>query len=44
MLFRSVTREGADVVASSPEAFKATIAADTVLWGKVIREMNIKAD
>ena len=39
-----VTREGADVVASSPEAFKATIAADTALWGKVIREMNIKAD
>jgi hypothetical protein len=39
-----VTREGAEVVAGSPEAFKATIAADTVLWGRVIREMNIKAD
>ena len=39
-----VTREGADVVASTPEAFRATIAADTALWSKVIREMNIKAD
>ena len=39
-----VTREGASVVASSPEAFKATITADTALWSKVIREMNIKAD
>jgi tripartite-type tricarboxylate transporter receptor subunit TctC len=39
-----VTREGAEVVASTPEAFRATIAADTALWGRVIREMNIKAD
>lgn len=39
-----ITREGAEVVASSPEAFRATISADTALWGKVIREMNIKAD
>ncbi len=39
-----VTREGAEVVASTPEAFRATIAADTALWSKVIREMNIKAD
>jgi tripartite-type tricarboxylate transporter receptor subunit TctC len=39
-----VTREGADVVASTPEAFRATIAADTALWSKVIREMNIKSD
>ena len=39
-----VPREGAEVVASSPEAFRATVTADTALWGKVIREMNIKAD
>ena len=39
-----VTREGAEVVASTPEVFRATIAADTALWSKVIREMNIKAD
>jgi tripartite-type tricarboxylate transporter receptor subunit TctC len=39
-----VTREGAEVVASTPEAFRATIAADTALWSKVIREMNIRAD
>jgi len=39
-----VTREGASVVASSPEAFRATITTDTALWSKVIREMNIKAD
>jgi tripartite-type tricarboxylate transporter receptor subunit TctC len=39
-----VTREGAEVIASTPEAFRATIAADTILWAKVIREMGIKAD
>ncbi len=39
-----VAREGAEVVASTPEAFRATIAAETALWAKVIREMGIQAD
>lgn len=39
-----VTREGAEVVASTPDAFRATIARETALWAKVIREMGIKAE
>ncbi len=37
-------REGADLVASTPEYFHKLIATDTALWSKVIREMGIKAD
>jgi tripartite-type tricarboxylate transporter receptor subunit TctC len=39
-----VTKEGAQVVASTPEAFRATIAKETALWGRVIRDMGIKAE
>lgn len=39
-----VAREGAEIVASTPESFRATIAAETALWAKVIREMGIQAD
>jgi tripartite-type tricarboxylate transporter receptor subunit TctC len=39
-----VTREGAEVIASTPEAFRATIADETALWAKVIREMGIRAE
>ena len=39
-----VTREGAEVIASTPDAFGATIARETALWSKVIREMGIKAE
>jgi tripartite-type tricarboxylate transporter receptor subunit TctC len=39
-----LTRDGADVVASTPEAFRARIAADTALWAKVIKEMNLRAE
>lgn len=39
-----VTREGAEVVASTPEEFRATIAKETALWAKVIREMGIGAE
>jgi tripartite-type tricarboxylate transporter receptor subunit TctC len=39
-----VINDGVEVVASTPDAFRATIATDTALWGKVIREMKIKAD
>jgi tripartite-type tricarboxylate transporter receptor subunit TctC len=39
-----VAREGAEIVAGTPEAFRATIAAETALWDKVIKEMGIKAD
>jgi hypothetical protein len=38
-----VTREGAEVIASTPEAFRDTIAAETALWARVLREMGIKA-
>jgi len=36
-------REGAEVVASTPEYFRKVIATDIALWSKVIREMGIKA-
>jgi len=39
-----VARDGAEVAASTPEAFRATIAADTALWAKVIRDMGIRAE
>ena len=38
------TREGAEIVASTPEYFRKLIATDIALWGKVIREMGLKAD
>ena len=38
-----LAREGADVVASSPEYFGKVIADETALWRKVIGEMGIKA-
>ena len=31
-------------IASSPEEFAARIRSDSVKWGKVIREANIKAE
>ena len=37
-------REGADVVGSTPEAFRKVIADETALWARVIREMGIKAE
>jgi tripartite-type tricarboxylate transporter receptor subunit TctC len=43
-LLERVTREGVEVVASTPEQFRATLARDTALWSKVIREMGIKAE
>ena len=33
-----------EIVAGTPEAFRATIAAETALWAKVIKEMGIRAD
>lgn len=39
-----VVNDGVEIVASTPDAFRATLAADTALWGRVIREMNIKAE
>jgi tripartite-type tricarboxylate transporter receptor subunit TctC len=38
------TREGAEVIAGTPEHFRKVIADETALWGKVIREMGIKAE
>ena len=37
-------REGAEVVAGTAEHFRKVIADETALWGKVIREMGIKAE
>ncbi len=37
-------REGADIVASTPEAFRARMAADTAMWAKVIKEVNLRAE
>ena len=38
------TREGADVAASTPEYFRKVISDESALWGKVIREMGIRAE
>jgi tripartite-type tricarboxylate transporter receptor subunit TctC len=35
---------GAEVIGSSPEAFAATLAAESTKWEKLIRERNIQAD
>jgi tripartite-type tricarboxylate transporter receptor subunit TctC len=35
---------GAEVIASTPAAFRATIADDTALWAGVIREMGSRAE
>ncbi len=37
-------REGAEVVAGTPEQFRKVIAGETALWAKVIREMGIRAE
>jgi tripartite-type tricarboxylate transporter receptor subunit TctC len=37
-------RDGAEVVASTPEQFRKVMADETALWNKVIREMGIKAE
>ena len=37
-------REGAEVVASTPEHFRKVLADETALWAKVIREMGIRAE
>ncbi len=39
-----VARDGAEVAATSPEIFRARIAADTALWAKVIKDMNLHAE
>ena len=38
------TREGAEVVAGTPEQFRKVMADETALWTRVIREMGIKAE
>ncbi len=35
---------GAEVIGSSPEAFAATLAAESAQWEKLIRERKLKAD
>jgi hypothetical protein len=35
---------GLEVVASSPESFTATMKAELVKWGKVIKDTGIKVD
>lgn len=38
------TREGSEVIASTPEYFRKLIASETAMWAKVMREMGVKAD
>jgi len=38
------SRDGAEVAATTPDAFRARIAADTAMWAKVVREMGIRAE
>lgn len=37
-------REGADIVASSPQEFAKHLRAELVKWGKVVRESGLKAE
>ena len=37
-------REGSELIASTPEYFRKLIAAEIAMWGKVIKEMGLKAD
>ena len=39
-----LAREDTEVVASTPEALRATIAAESALWAKVIKEMGIRVE
>ena len=38
-----LAKEGAEIVASTPEYFRKVMADETALWSKVIGEMGIKA-
>ncbi len=37
-------RDGSEVIASTPEYFRKLIATEIAMWGKVIREMGLKAE
>jgi len=37
-------REGAEVVANTPEQFRKVLADETAMWGKVIKEMGIRGE
>jgi tripartite-type tricarboxylate transporter receptor subunit TctC len=39
-----VAAEGADVTPSSPAEYAADIASDAAKWGKIIRQLGLKAD
>ncbi len=43
-VINALASSGADVVASTPEAFAAHIDAEITRWGKVVRDAGIKAD
>jgi tripartite-type tricarboxylate transporter receptor subunit TctC len=38
---QKLAASGADAVGSTPEAFKAFIEAETLKWGKVIKDAKI---
>ena len=40
----ALATNGADVVASTPEAFAAHIDAEITRWGKVVRSAGIRPD
>ena len=39
-----VAADGADTTPSSPEEYAADIATEVVKWGKVIRQLGLKAE
>jgi hypothetical protein len=41
---KMVASLGADTTVSSPEAFGAMLRKEFVIWGKLVREMNIKVE
>jgi tripartite-type tricarboxylate transporter receptor subunit TctC len=36
-----LAREDTEIVASTPEVLRSTVAAESALWAKVIKEMGI---
>ena len=40
----ALSRQGADLLVSSPEEFGATIVADLAKWAKVVAAAGIKAE
>jgi tripartite-type tricarboxylate transporter receptor subunit TctC len=41
---RKLVQDGLEPVGSTPEQFRAFLAADKAKWGRIIRQANVKAE